>query len=446
MNLMLDTAKLRKSAPRLNGAFSALLLVNFTGAVGFSIVLPFMVFLVHQWGGNALIYGLVSATYSVFQLIGSPVLGRWSDRFGRKRILALSQLGTVIAWLVVLAAFYIPASTILNVDSSLFGKFSLTLPLILLFVSRALDGLTGGNSSVASAYVADITPESQRDERFGKMGVSSNLGYIIGPAFAGILSGTALGYELPVIFAIGISLLAVTLIFVSLPDSEPSAPGPDPHAMNVHKIMGQEHRSCIQPELQIRMSMAEIVRLPAIGIFMAVYFLVMLSFSFFYVAFPVQAATEMQWSVKHTGVFFSVMSIFMVVVQGGVLPRLSRTWSDKRLVCVGSIVLGSGFLTLIPANDSLAFVAAILIAIGNGLMWPPMVALLSKAAGDHQGAVQGLAGSVSAGASILGLLLGGIFYSHVTDWLFVLSAGLIFAVVILSMWFPPDKLEAESAH
>jgi MFS family permease len=94
----------------------------------------------------------------------------------------------------------------------------------------------------------------------------------------------------------------------------------------------------------------------------------------------------------------------------------------------------------------LAFVAAILIAIGNGLMWPPMVALLSKAAGDHQGAVQGLAGSVSAGASILGLLLGGIFYSHVTDWLFVLSAGLIFAVVILSMWFPPDKLEAESAH
>jgi MFS family permease len=309
-----------------------------------------------------------------------------------------------------------------------------------------MDGLTGGNSSVASAYVADITPEHQRDERFGKMGVSSNLGYIIGPAFAGILSGTVLGYELPVIFAIGISLLAVTLIFVSLPNPEPCAPGPDPHAMNVHKIMGQEHRSCIQPEARTRMSMADIVRLPAIGIFMAVYFLVMLSFSFFYVAFPVQAATEMQWSVKHTGAFFSVMSLFMVVVQGVVLPHLSRTWTDKRLVCVGSIVLGCGFLTLMPANDSLAFVAAILIAVGNGLMWPPMVALLSKAAGNHQGSVQGLAGSVSAAASILGLLLGGIFYSHVTDWLFVLSAGLIFSVVILSMWFPPDKLKADFAH
>ena len=192
--------------------------------------------------------------------------------------------------------------------------------------------------------------------------------------------------------------------------------------------------------------MVDTVRLPAIGIFMATYFLVMLSFSFFYVAFPVQAATEMQWSVKHTGAFFSVMSIFMVVVQGGVLPRLSRTWSDKRLVCVGAILLACGFLALMPANDSLAFVAAILIAVGNGLMWPPMVALLSKAAGEHQGAVQGLAGSVSAAASILGLLLGGIMYAHVTDWLFVLSAGLILAVVILSAWFPPEKPVAEFVH
>ncbi len=431
---------------RISGPFSALLLVNFTSAVGFSIVLPFLVFLVHQWGGNALIYGLVSATYSVFQLIGSPVLGRWSDRFGRKRILALSQAGTVIAWTVALAAFYLPATTILNVDSSLFGKFSLTIPLILLFLSRALDGLTGGNASVASAYVADITPERQRDERFGKMGVSSNLGYIIGPALAGMLSGTVLGYELPVIFAIGISLLALTLIFVSLPDSEPRAAGLDPHAMNVHKIMGQEHRPCIQPEAPVRMSMADIVRLPSIAVFMSAYFLVMLAFSFFYIAFPLQAATEMQWSVKHTGAFFSVMSVFMVVVQGFILPRLSRTWSDKRLVCVGAILLACGFLALMPANDSLAFVAAILIAVGNGLMWPPMVALLSKAAGEHQGAVQGLAGSVSAAASILGLLLGGIMYAHVTDWLFVLSAGLILAVVILSAWFPPEKPVAEFVH
>jgi len=99
-----------------------------------------------------------------------------------------------------------------------------------------------------------------------------------------------------------------------------------------------------------------------------------------------------------------------------------------------------------PANDTLAFVAAILIAVGNGLMWPPMVALLSKAADEHQGAVQGLAGSVSAAASILGLLLGGLLYAHITDWLFVLSAVLIFSVVVLSARFPAEKLEAQFVH
>ena len=98
-------------------------------------------------------------------------------------------------------------------------------------------------------------------------------------------------------------------------------------------------------------------------------------------AFPVQAVREMQWSIKHTGAFFSVMSLFMVVVQGAILPRLSRTWSDKRLVCVGAFVLGFGFLALTPAGDWMAFVGAILIAVGNGLMWPPVVALLSKTAG-----------------------------------------------------------------
>jgi MFS family permease len=203
--------------------------------------------------------------------------------------------------------------------------------------------------------------------------------------------------------------------------------------------MGQEHRACIQADAPTKISSADIVRLPGMFVFMVTYFFVMLAFNFFYVTFPVQAATEMQWSVKHTGAFFSVMSLFMVVVQGAILPRLSRTWSDKRLVCMGSIILGFGFLALAPASDWMAFVGAILIAVGNGLMWPPVVALLSRAAGEHQGAVQGLAGSVAAVASIMGLMLGGISYAHLGDWLFVLSAGLIFAVVIVSIWFPPDK-------
>jgi MFS family permease len=428
----------------LTGAFSVLLLVNFTGALGFSIVMPFLVFLVHQWGGNALIYGLASAGYSVFQLFGSPVLGRWSDLYGRRRVLFLSQLGTVMSWLVVLAAFYVPAVTLLNVDSPLLGKFGLTLPLILLFFARALDGLTAGDVSAANAYVADITPKNARDERFGKMVASSNLGYIVGPALAGILGGTILGFELPVLIAMGISLLATILIVALLPKSEPCAPSLDPHAENAHRVMGKEHRACIQTGVPSTMSSRDLVRLPGVSPLIAIYFLVMLAFNIFYVAFPVQAATQMQWSVKHTGAFFSVMSFFMVVVQGPVLSRLSRIWSEGRLVGVGSLVLGCGFLTFSPAIGWMAFGGAILLAVGNGLMWASVVALLSKAAGEHQGAVQGLAGSVGAAASIVGLVLGGMMYSHLSGWLFVWSSGLIFVVVILSLRLPREKPETQS--
>jgi MFS family permease len=425
---------------RVVGPFSALLLVNFTGAMGFSIVLPFMVFLVHQWGGNAIIFGFASAMYSVFQLFGSTFLGRWSDYLGRKRMLAMSQMGTVMAWLIVLAAFYLPTKTLMNVDSHLLGKFSLTLPLILLFISRALDGLTGGNSSVANAYVADITPENARNSRYGKMGVASNLGSMIGPVLVGILSGTILGYELPVMATMGISLLSMIITIMLLPNPKPCDVGLNPHAANALNVMGKEHRPCLRPKPPARMSNSELFRLPGIRVFMATYFFVMLAFNLFYVSFPLQAATEMKWTVKHTGGFFSVMSVFMVVVQAVLLPRLSRVWSNKRLVCVGAFVLGFGFLTLIPANNWMPFVAAVLIALGNGLMWPPVVALLSKAAGEHQGAVLGLAGSVSAAASIIGLFFGGILYHHFTGWLFVLSAGFIFTVIILAIWFPQTKI------
>jgi DHA1 family tetracycline resistance protein-like MFS transporter len=170
----------------------------------------------------------------------------------------------------------------------------------------------------------------------------------------------------------------------------------------------------------------------------------MLAFNFFYVAFPVQAASEMKWSVQHTGAFFSVMSFCMVVVQGPVLSRVSKIWKARRLVVVGSLILGFGFLCLVPAIGWMAFAGAVLIAVGNGLMWASVVALLSQAAGQQQGAVQGLAGSIGAAASILGLTLAGILYDQISGWLFVISAGCIFGVVVLSAWYPRDKLASEA--
>jgi DHA1 family tetracycline resistance protein-like MFS transporter len=192
-----------------------ILLVNFVGTLGFSIVLPFLVFVVMKFGGSAIIYGLLAATYPAFQLIGSPILGKWSDRYGRKKILLLSNVGTSIGWLLFLFALFLPSNSF-NIHINFLGTFVLVVPLLVLFVARAIDGITGGNISIANAYLADLSSDSSRSKNFGKMAISSNLGFILGPALAGILGGTIYGAILPVLAALILSLVTIIVIILML--------------------------------------------------------------------------------------------------------------------------------------------------------------------------------------------------------------------------------------
>ena len=432
-----------RGAGRTKG-LGPVLAVNFAGSLGYTIVMPFLVFLVMQWGGDAIVFGLVSAAYSAFQLVGAPVLGRWSDIWGRKRVLLISQAGSVVSWMVALAGFYLPMVVLANVDSHLLGKFTLTLPLLVLFLARALDGLTGGNVSVANAYVADISPENQRQANFGKLAAAGNLGEVLGPALAGFLVGTALGYELPVLVAAAVSLGATILIVVGLPKSAPVAPQPEAPKTDSPKppdaapgtsaALVHAHGLCPEAPCAVKFSTSDALRIPKIPLLLSATFLVNLAFSFFYIALPVHAAQDLHWSPKEIGWFFAVMSLVMVIVEGPVLRRVSRICSDAFLIAVGGLVLGVSFLFLTGDSDPMIFSGAVLIAVGNGLMWPLIIALLSEKGGDHQGAVQGLAGSVGAVANIIGLSAGGVLYSLLGGWLFAISAGLAFSVMLIALW------------
>ena len=124
-----------------------LLLINFIGTLGFSIVLPFLVFLVMDFGGNAIIYGILAAMYPAFQLLGAPILGRWSDIYGRKKVLLISHGGTLLGWIFFLFALFLPVENLFNISSHFFWNFCYNPSLLVLFFARSIDGITGGNIS-----------------------------------------------------------------------------------------------------------------------------------------------------------------------------------------------------------------------------------------------------------------------------------------------------------
>lgn len=420
----------------VNISLIPILLVNFIGSLGFSIVLPFLVFLVTRFSGNPLLFGLMAAIYPLFQLIGAPYLGKWSDHYGRRKILLLSQAGTALAWFFVLISLFIPIVPIYDLNTSFFGVFFISIPFIILLFARALDGITGGNISVANAYIADITTEQNRKKNYGKMAVSSNLGFIIGPAMAGILGATIYGELLPILAALIISVIAIFVILWYLPESKPSTLKNRLNNKNLKKIIGQEYKECYNVKDSKKYKLKDVFKIHNIPYLLLLTFLIFLGFNFFYTSFPIHAANTLNWSITELGIFFAVLSGIMAFIQGPFLSRINVKTSDIKLIIIGSIILGFNFILLISYNIFIIYFAAVLFAIGNGLMWPSFLSFISKKAGKtYQGAVQGIASSFGSVASIIGLIAGGIIYAFIGVYVFLISAAIIFVVVILSIRF-----------
>jgi MFS family permease len=409
------------------------LAVNFIGSLGYSLILPFLVFLVSKFGGNEFIYGLLGCMYPLFQFFGAPILGKWSDTFGRKRILFLSQAGTLLAWGLFLWALLVPNGELVQVESGTLGTFLITLPLVMLFLARALDGLTGGNISVANAYMADISDDSNRKQNFGKMAMSASFGFILGPVIAGLLGSTALEELLPVLAAMLISLIALVLIWKFLPESKPCVIKPDLKNFKIKKIFDFEHRECYDPEDNDKRSSRSVFSIKYVPFLIVYYFLVFLGFSFYYASFPIHAMQKLEWTSFDLGIYFSILSGLMIMVQGPVLSSLSKKLDEPALILIGSFLLGVNFLLISTDSVYLIYVAAVFFAAGNGIMWPSFLSILSKVGGKHkQGAVQGTANSAGSLASIFGLLFGGFLYGIVGSMTFTIASVVLFLIFLVS--------------
>lgn len=398
--------------PLTERALPPVLGVQFIGALGLSLVLPFLVFVVRDLGGSAFAYGLLGATYPAMQMVGAPWLGRWSDRIGRRPVLMISQSGTLLAWLVFLGALFLPDQRVAGVS----------IGLVVLFLSRGLDGLTGGNIAVAQAVVADITPSSQRSRNYGRLGMASNLGFIIGPAVAGLLGATALGFALPVAVAAAVALAGLVLILTRLPETLDRGDA---------LFTGRS------------LSLPEAMRRPGVGLLLSLYFVIYLAFHVFYTAFPVHAATMLEWSPGRLGIFFAVLSGAMALVQGVLLGWISERVSPPFLVAGGNVLLAGAFACLVSGSPALTWLCALLFALGNGVMWPSFLAVLSSAGGrHHQGAIQGHAASMGSAASVAGLVLGGVLYDQLGPMTFWVSTVVIGGAGLAGGRICRDQLES----
>ena len=382
----------------------------FINLIGFGIFIPLLPFYARspEFNASPRTIGLLFASYSIMQFLFSPVLGRLSDRYGRRPLLLLSMVGTGISFLILGTATTV----------------------WMLFAGRILDGITGGNISIAQAYVADVTRPEERAKGMGLIGAAFGLGFTFGPLIGGTLSRW--GISVPFFFAAGLSFVNAALIYFMLPESL----GPEDrlkHAANADRK--ERRQQLLQPRL----------------IFVLfIYFLFVVAFSIMTTVFALYTMYRFDYDAQANGYLLAFIGVIAVIIQGGLIGRLTKLAGELRLIIVGLLLLALSLLALPfigPAAGGLLGLLGVLavIAVGNSLATPTLTSLVSKSVNvESQGGALGLAQSTASLARVVGPVIGAfLIHSRTAPQnmddgsllvTFLTAAGLAFAALLLALY------------
>ena len=346
--------------------------IVFIDLLGFGLVLPLLPYIAEKYSASPAVIGLLAATYSFFQFVAGPVLGRLSDRYGRKKLLVISQFGSVLGYLLLAVAGSLP----------------------LLFLARSIDGVTGGNISIAQAYMADITDKKTRAKGMGLLGAAFGLGFMLGPALGGYLS--RFGFGVPALFAAAIGMITTLLTAFVLPET----------------VDVKQAKRSPRTRLSWRELLA-VLRTYPIGMLIIAFFLISLGFSGMQGVYALWAQAQFGWGPSEVGYLFGFIGIMSIIVQTQILPRALKTWNERTLLKISLPLLAFGFLLMSLAGSlPLHLVANVFIVLGNALANPTLTALATESIPPEEyGETLGLLQSAGSLGRIAGPAAAGEIYT-----------------------------------
>ncbi len=378
---------------QLDKRYFTIFLIQVTEVLGFSLILPFLPFFAQDLGASTFQVGLIFAVFSFFQFFSTPILGKFSDYYGRKPLLIISQFSTLLGFIIL--------------------GFAHNYWMIIL--SRIIDGLFGSNFTIAQAYLSDISTKKNRSKAFGLSGVAFGIGFLIGPGISGLLS--QYGYSLPSFVAAGIAGVSMLLTFFVLPETITNS---SEHFIISWKIFGLNN-------------FVKYFKNKALANRMIQFWLYIFGHMIWVTSFALFAKFKINATATLMGYAFMYIGFISIFIRGLFLSKLIHLLGERKLKFLGMISMIIGLINTIFIYDfNGLLVSMTFFSVGTGISRPLLVSSISRQVNNkEQGAVLGLNNSFSSIAQIIAPICGGYILQNLP----IISLGIIDSIIILGAIF-----------